>query len=65
MWNAADPELAMSADERAVRTGSPEMAMPSEDVVPVTIVNTCFGLAQMVPAQGETPAARAKARMSR
>lgn len=30
--------------------------MPSEDVVPVTIVNTCFGLAQAVPAQ-ETPLA--------
>ena len=29
--------------------------MPSEDVVPVTPVNTCFGLAQMVPPQGETP----------
>jgi len=27
--------------------------MPSEDVVPVTIVNTCFGLAQMVPGQRE------------
>ena len=33
------------------------MAMPSEDVVPVTIVNTCFGLAQIVPAQGQRPAA--------
>ena len=27
--------------------------MPAEDVVPVTIVNTCFGLAQMVPAESE------------
>jgi hypothetical protein len=42
----------MSADDGAVRTGSPDTAMPDEDVVPVTIVNTCFGLAQMVPAQG-------------
>ncbi len=57
MGNAADPELAMPADDGAVRDGAPEMAMPSEDVVPVTIVNTCFGLAQIVPAQGETPAA--------
>jgi len=47
----------MPADDGAVRTGSPEMAMPSEDVVPVTIVNTCFGLAQIVPAEGETPSA--------
>jgi hypothetical protein len=29
------------------------MAMPDEDVVPVTIVNTCFGLAQIVPVQRE------------
>jgi hypothetical protein len=27
------------------------MAMPGEDIVPVHIVNTCFGLAQVVPAQ--------------
>jgi len=47
----------MPADDGAVRTGSPETAMPSEDVVPVTIVNTCFGLAQIVPDQGEMPAA--------
>jgi hypothetical protein len=47
----------MPADDGAVRTGSPETAMPSEDVVPVTIVNTCFGLAQIVPAQGATPPA--------
>ena len=45
----------MSADDGAVRADSPETAVPSEDVVPVTIVNTCFGLAQTVPAQGETP----------
>ncbi len=43
----------MSADDGAVRTGSPEMAMPSEDVIPLTLVNTCFGLAQVVPAQAE------------
>ena len=47
----------MPADDGAVREGTPETAMPNEDVVPVTIVNTCFGLAQIVPAQGETPAA--------
>jgi hypothetical protein len=41
----------MSEENGAVRTRSPETAMPSEDVVPVTIVNTCFGLAQMVPVQ--------------
>ena len=41
----------MPADDGAVRAGSPEMAMSSEDVVPVHIVNTCFGLAQIVPAQ--------------
>jgi hypothetical protein len=47
----------MPADDTAVRAGLPEIAMPSEDVVPITIVNTCFGLAQIVPAQGEaTPA---------
>jgi|SRR5581483_700992 len=44
----------MPADDGAVRTDSPEMAMPSEDVVPVTIANTCFGLAQIAPDQGET-----------
>jgi hypothetical protein len=55
LWNAVDPEPAMSTDDGAVRTGSPQMAMPSEDVVPLTIVNTCFGLAQMVPAQGPPP----------
>jgi len=43
----------MSADDGDARIGSPETAMPSEDVVPVTIVNTCFGLAQMVPGQRE------------
>jgi hypothetical protein len=47
----------MPADDGAVRTGSPETAMPSEDVIPVTLVNTCFGLAHMAPAQGETPPA--------
>jgi len=47
----------MPADDGAVRTGSPETAMPSEDVVPVTIVNTCFGLAQIVPAPGAIPPA--------
>jgi hypothetical protein len=46
----------MPQDDGAVRTDSLETAMPSEDVVPVTIVNTCFGLAQAVPAQ-ETPLA--------
>lgn len=45
----------MPADDGAASAGSPEIAMPSEDVVPVTPVNTCFGLAQMVPPQGETP----------
>jgi hypothetical protein len=44
----------MSADDGVVRTGLPETAMPSEEVVPLTIVNTCFGLAQVVPADGET-----------
>ena len=44
----------MPADEGVVRTGSPETATSGEDVVPVTIVNTCFGLAQMVPAQSDT-----------
>jgi hypothetical protein len=48
----------MSADDGAVRTRPPETAMPREDVVPVHIVNTCFGLAQMVSAQGPMPAAR-------
>jgi hypothetical protein len=47
----------MSADNGAMHAGSPEMAMPSEDVVPVYIVNTCFGLAQMVPAQHPVPPA--------
>jgi hypothetical protein len=47
----------MPADDGAVRTGSPETVMPNEDVVPVTIVNTCFGLAQIVPDQGEMPPA--------
>lgn len=41
----------MSEENGAVRTSSPERAR--EDVVPVHIVNTCFGLAQMVPAQRE------------
>jgi hypothetical protein len=45
----------MPSDDGAVRTGSPETVMPNEDVVPVTIVNTCFGLAQIVPDQGEMP----------
>jgi hypothetical protein len=48
----------MSADDGAVRIGSPETAIPSEDVVPVHIVNTCFGLAQMVPARHEPLPAR-------
>ncbi len=47
----------MPADEGDVQTGPPEMAMSSEDVIPVTLVNTCFGLAHIVPAQGETPPA--------
>ncbi len=47
----------MPADDRAVRTGLPERAMPSEDVIPVTLVNTCFGLAHIVPAQGEAASA--------
>ncbi len=47
----------MSADDGDVRTGSPETAMPSEDVIPVTLVNTCFSLAHMVPAQGGPPPA--------
>ena len=41
----------MPADDGAVRSRPPETATPSEDVVPVHIVNTCFGLAQMMPAQ--------------
>jgi hypothetical protein len=48
----------MSQDDGAVRSGSPETAMPEEDVVPVHIVNTCFGLAQIVPAQGGALPAR-------
>ncbi len=52
--------MAMSEENGAVRTDSPERAMPSEDVVPVHIVNTCFGLAQMVPAQGELLPARSE-----
>jgi hypothetical protein len=47
----------MSEENGAVRTGSPEMGTPGEDVVPLTIVNTCFGLAQIAPARGETPPA--------
>lgn len=43
----------MSEENGAARAGLPETAMPSEDVVPVTIVNTCFGLAQMAPANRE------------
>ena len=35
--------------------------MSSEDVVPVTIVNTCFGLAQMEPVQRSLPAPRTDA----
>lgn len=47
----------MPQDDGDVRTGSPETATPGEDVVPVTIVNTCFGLAQMVPSDsGSLPA---------
>jgi hypothetical protein len=42
----------MSADDLDVHTGPPETAMPDEDVIPVTIVNTCFGLAQIVPDEG-------------
>jgi len=42
----------MSADGADVRTGPPETAMPDEDVIPVTIVNTCFGLAQIAPDEG-------------
>ena len=42
----------MPADDADVRTGPPETAMPDEDVIPVTIVNTCFGLAQIVPDEG-------------
>ena len=43
----------MSEENGAARAGSPAVAMPSEDVVPVTIVNTCFGQAQMVPVRRE------------
>lgn len=43
----------MSQENGAVHAGSSKTAMPSEDVVPVTIVNTCFGLAQMAPARRE------------
>ena len=43
----------MSADEGDVRTGPPETAMPDENDVPVTIVNTCFGLVQIVPAEND------------
>ena len=47
----------MSEENGPARAGLPKTAMPSEDVVPVTIVNTCFGLAQIVPDQGEMPPA--------
>src|SRR5262249_21724276 len=50
-WNAAHSEPVMPQDDGAVCDRSPEMAMPGEDVVPVHIVNTCFGQAQMVPAR--------------
>jgi hypothetical protein len=43
----------MSVDDGDVRAGPPETVMPDEDFVPVTIVNTCFGLAQIVPAEGD------------
>jgi hypothetical protein len=43
----------MSADDGDVRTGPPETAMPDEDVISITIVNTCFGLAQIVPAESD------------
>jgi hypothetical protein len=43
----------MSADDGDLRTAPPETAMPDEDDVPVTIVNTCFGLAQIVPAESD------------
>lgn len=39
----------MPAENRAALARSPEM--PGEDVAPVHIINTCFGLAQVVPAR--------------
>lgn len=41
----------MPAENGSARARSPEMAMPGEDVAPVHIINTCFGLAQVVPAR--------------
>ena len=50
----------MPAENGAARARLPEM--PGEDVAPVHIINTCFGLAQVVPARrpaGHGPAERA------
>ena len=41
----------MPAENGSATAGSPEMAMPNEDVAPVHIINTCFGLTQVVPAR--------------
>jgi hypothetical protein len=50
----------MPADDGAIHAGTPETAMPSEDVVPVYIVNTCFGQAQMVPVERPALPARSE-----
>lgn len=39
----------MPAEKGAARARRPEIAPPSEDVARVHIINTCFGLAQVVP----------------
>jgi hypothetical protein len=49
----------MPAEDGTARSGSPETAMPGEEAPSVYIVNTCFGLAQIVPPEPPPRPARA------
>jgi hypothetical protein len=41
----------MPARNGTARSRSPDVASPAGDILPVNLINTCFGLAQLVPAE--------------
>lgn len=48
----------MPASNGSVRRRRPDHALPSEEIPPVHLVNTCFGSSQVVPARGTDPIAK-------
>jgi hypothetical protein len=46
----------MPATNGNIRSRSPDAALPAEEILPVNLVNTCFGLAHMVRSEHARPA---------